>query len=165
MPDTSEMAGRILGLFLDLVHLRPVLSMAPADVTRLRELLESLDPDGLPRRTESYNLLFRIGYVLSRHDESLTMGQLSAALDMPLSTVTRLVDWLEDGGFAQRQPDPNDGRVTRVALTNSGTALSCAITGILAERTDQILREFSAEEAQILALLLTKYLAVARRLS
>jgi DNA-binding MarR family transcriptional regulator len=158
----SEMADRILGLFLDLFYLQPVLSMAPQDVVRLRDLLENLYPDGLRRRTESYNLLFRIGYVLSRQDENLTMSQLSAALDMPLSTVTRLVDWLEEGGFARRQPDPDDGRVTRVALTASGAELSRAITGFLSERTVQVLQAFTAEEAQILSLLLEKYLRTAR---
>lgn len=163
MHASSNMAERILGLFLDLFYLQPVLSMAPQDVVRLRDLLENLYPDGLPRRTESYNLLFRIGYVLSRQHEPLTMGQLGAALDIPLSTVTRLVDWLEEGGFARRQPDPDDGRVIRVTLTASGAELSRAITGFLAERTVQILQEFTPEEAQILTLLLDKYLTVARR--
>jgi DNA-binding MarR family transcriptional regulator len=153
----------MLGLFLDLFYLQPVLTMAPRDVVRLREMLESIYPEGTRRRTDSYNLLFRIGYVLSRQDGSLPMGQLATLLDLPLSSVTRLVDWLEEGGFAQRQSDPTDGRVIRVALTACGAELSRAITGFLAERTVQILQEFSAEETQILTLLLEKYLRVAGR--
>lgn len=164
MHPSLEPANRLLGLFLDLFYLQPVLSMAPRDVVRLREMLESIYPEGLPRRSESYNLLFRIGYVLTRHDDNLTMGQLGAALDIPLSTATRLVDWLEEGGFAVRQSDPHDGRVTRVNLTSSGADLSRAIMGFLAERTSQILQEFTPEETQILTLLLGKYLAVAQRL-
>lgn len=94
----------------------------------------------MPRRTESYNLLFRIGHVLSRHDDSLTMSRLSAALDIAPSTASRLVDWLEAGGFAERRTDPTDGRVIRVA------------------------QALTPEEAQILTLLLSKYLAAARQL-
>lgn len=157
-------ADRLLGLFLDLFYLQPMLSMAPGNVVRLREVLEGLYPEGLPRRTESYNLLFRIGHVLSRHEENLSMGQLAAALDSPLSTVTRLVDWLEEGGFAERQPDRDDGRVVRVSLTAAGAELSRSITGFLAERTALVLQEFTPEETQILTLLLGKYLSVARRI-
>lgn len=156
-------ADQVLDLFLDIFYLQPGLAMVPGDVVRLREMLESIYPEGLRRRTDSYSLLFRIGHVLSRQQEHLTMGQLSTALDIPLSTATRLVDWLEEGGFAERQADPHDGRVTRVALTGAGAELSRAITGFLAERTAQILREFTPEEVQILTLLLSKYLAVAKR--
>ncbi len=163
MNPTLEPADRLLGIFLDLFYLQPGLSMAPRDVVRLRELLESLNPGGLQRRTESYQLLFRIGHVLSRHEGSMTMGQLSSALDIPLSTATRLVDWMEEGGFAERRPDPADGRVIRVSLTDSGMELSRAITGFLVERTAKILEEFTPEETQIFTLLLGKYLTVARR--
>jgi len=157
-------ADQLLGIFLDLFYLQPVLSMMPQDVLRLREVLENMYPEGLPRRTDSYNLLFRIGYVLSRHSDHLTMSQLGAALDIPLSTATRLVDWLEAGGFAERLPDPDDGRITRVALTAAGAELSRAITGFLGERTAQILHDLTPEETQILTLLLGKYLTAARRL-
>ncbi|HWI61309.1 MAG TPA: MarR family transcriptional regulator [Symbiobacteriaceae bacterium] len=163
MKPSLEPANRLLELFLDLFYLQPVLTMAPQDVIRLRDMLESIYPEGLPRRTESYNLLFRIGYVLSRQDENLTMGQLASALDVPLSTATRLVDWLEEGGFAVRQTDSADGRVIRVALTDPGAGFSHAITGFLVERVAQTLQEFTQEETQILTLLLSKYLAAARR--
>lgn len=160
----STHANQLLNIFFDLFYLHPVLTMVPEDVIRLREILDKLYPEGTPRRTESYNLLFRVGWVLGRPGDALTMSQFGEALDIPISTATRLVDWLEAGGFVERLSDTADRRVTRVALTGAGVELVGAIRGFMLERTLQVLGEFTPEETQILTLLLGKYLTTARRI-
>jgi len=41
------------------------------------------------------------------------MGELSKALDVPLSTATRIADCGQER-YAERSPDPKDRRVVRV---------------------------------------------------
>lgn len=51
---------------------------------------------------------------------SLTLGALAAAEQVSAPTVTRLVDKLEEMGLVEREPDPDDRRVTRVVITDIG---------------------------------------------
>ena len=52
-----------------------------------------------------------------------TLGELAKAEQVRPPTMTRLVGALERQGFVRRVPDPNDGRVTRIAPTAKGRAL------------------------------------------
>ena len=47
----------------------------------------------------------------------LTLGDLAAAEQVRPPTMTRLVTALEDAGLVVREPDPEDGRLTRVRAT------------------------------------------------
>lgn len=86
--------------------------------------------------------------------EPLTMSRLSRAMGVPLSTATRLVDWLVTHGYAERSSDASDRRVVRVALTRSGCELYEAINLALARRLEKILSRLnSAERKQLVALL------------
>ena len=51
-----------------------------------------------------------------------TMGQVSAALQLPGPTVTRVVDGLVDAALVYRLPDPDDGRRILVHLSGVGRA-------------------------------------------
>ncbi len=84
------------------------------------------------------------------------MGELSKALDVPLSTATRIVDWLVKGGYAERLPDPQDRRVVRVALTKYGRALIKAGDKFIRQRVEQVLCVFTDKERQTLISLLSK---------
>jgi DNA-binding MarR family transcriptional regulator len=46
--------------------------------------------------------------------------QLAEILGVGLTTLTGIVDRLETRSLVQRQPDPNDRRVRRISLTESG---------------------------------------------
>ncbi len=52
-----------------------------------------------------------------------TLGELAAAEQVRPPTMTRIVAALERAGLVERQPDPADGRVTRIAATARGRAL------------------------------------------
>ena len=53
----------------------------------------------------------------------LTLGELAAAEQVKPPTMTRLVSALEDAGLVTREPDADDGRLTRIRATARGRTL------------------------------------------
>ena len=84
------------------------------------------------------------------------MGELSRALEVPLSTATRLIDGLVESGYAERVPDPEDRRVVRVKLTPEGQELFHLLYSYIKEQIDLILIRFSDSERKQLISLLRK---------
>ena len=101
------------------------------------------------------NTIGRAARIL-RSQESLTMGELSAALSLPLSTTTRMVDWLVATAQAVRLPDTDDRRVVRVALTEAGLKMHDFIEARLSQNAQRTLRCLSEEERSTLLVLLRK---------
>ena len=52
-----------------------------------------------------------------------TLGELAAAEQVRPPTMTRLVAALQAQGLVRRVPDPDDGRITRIAPTAKGRSL------------------------------------------
>jgi len=53
----------------------------------------------------------------------VTLGELAAAEQVKPPTMTRLVSALEDAGLVTREPDADDGRLTRIRATARGRTL------------------------------------------
>lgn len=60
--------------------------------------------------------------LLLQPDKGWRMGDLSNRLLCDNSKMTRIVDYLAENGWAERQPDPNDRRAQQVFLTTTGAA-------------------------------------------
>jgi DNA-binding MarR family transcriptional regulator len=143
-----------------LIGLKPRLKVVlPEDLARAKARFDTSHPAGKAGSVADYDLLFNIGVILSRRQEPVTMGELSQALDVPLSTATRIVDWLVKNAFAERLPDPDDRRIVRVALTETGQAMCRAGNEFIGKRVEQLLRPFTPEEREHLVLLLRKLVA------
>jgi DNA-binding MarR family transcriptional regulator len=97
----------------------------------------------------------RMGSILYR-GVNPTMGELSKTLALPLSTMTRMVDAGESFGIVQRLPDPDDGRIVRVALTDDGRQLHEAMKDMQAQGIKKVLVCLTQEERAILLTLLRK---------
>jgi DNA-binding MarR family transcriptional regulator len=97
-----------------------------------------------------------IGFVFSRQDEPITMGDLSRIMGVPFSTATRTADWLVNNGYVQRLADPEDRRVVRVELTGAGKELYQTMNNLLLESAEQVLHNFSPQERKELGRLLGK---------
>lgn len=91
-------------------------------------------------------LFYRMSVPLYARQTPMTMGELSKALGIPLSTATRFVDWLSKHGYAQRSSDPHDRRVVRVALSPQGRELYEAINFSFAQKLERILRRLTPTE-------------------
>ena len=108
--------------------------------------------------TGNYELFYRVGSWIG-HGENLTMGELSNVLSVPLSTATRIVDYLLERGYVRRLPDPEDRRVVRVGLTTAGMKLYGTIDNHVKERAQQLLSCLNNEERDHLYNILGKVLS------
>ena len=82
----------------------------------------------------------------------LPMRELATELGCDASTVTGLVDRLEERGLVVRQPDPDDRRVKALAVTPAGVALRDRIAAALDDEPH--LLALSAEQQEQLRELL-----------
>lgn len=75
-------------------------------------------------RTHFDTTLPRFDYLsqLHRHPEGLRMNELSRHLMVTGGSITGLTDQLEQEGFVQRAPSPDDRRATLLRLTPAGRA-------------------------------------------
>ena len=82
--------------------------------------------------SEALGMSFSRARALRRlaHD-SLSMGELAAALDIDRPNATVLVDDLETQGLVRRRPHPTDRRAKLVEATRKGKALARRAEAIL----------------------------------
>ena len=73
---------------------------------------------------ERFGLGYQEIYLLQllRRREAARMGEIAAALGIPMFSTTRLVKRLENLGYVSRQLDKKDRRVVRVRLESPGDA-------------------------------------------
>ncbi len=105
------------------------------------------------RLNNSPEVLFRVGTVLNSHP-GITMGELSYALSVPLSTATRVVDALVDQGYVQRLPDKEDRRIVRISFTPLGRELYNFVDTYITERIHKIASRLTQDEMAMLITLL-----------
>jgi DNA-binding MarR family transcriptional regulator len=105
---------------------------------------------------EDRAFLFRILSALHNREHPPTMGELSAELDIPLSSATRMADGLVRAKLVRRRADRKDRRVVRLCMTERGDGFIDARRRDVKERVKHLLRRFSAEEQEQLIRLLSK---------
>ena len=153
-PTLAAHIDQAAAIVRDIMRLRPRLRLAPPpDLARAKAQFDTLHSAG------DHGTLFQIGVVLARQAEPLSMGELSKALDVPLSTATRIVDWWVKSGYAERSRDAQDRRVVRVALTQAGRDLLKAGNKLICQRVEQVLRRFTPEERETLVALMRRLVA------
>lgn len=135
-----------------------LMSMPPEMRAHLIGQLDGIHPKFSSHLIAEPPTIHRIASMLYG-DPKPTMGELSKALSLPLSTVSRIISMLEEHRYAQRLPDPEDGRVVRVALTDVGRQLYEAMQSHVARSAQTILDCLTVEEQIILLTLLGKVAA------
>lgn len=130
-------------------------AMLHDELAKTQNRLEEVGPGNQTRLFTDYGFFYRVSNSMYGKD-NLTMGELSNALSVPLSTATRMVDWLVANGYVQRLPDPADRRVVRVALTEKGQNLHQTIEKYTGERVQQVVSCLTAEEQTTLFALIHK---------
>jgi DNA-binding MarR family transcriptional regulator len=141
-----ELLQRFMGLRIDL--------MLPEHMLRFKQQMEN--SRGTASSMEDYTFLFRIFTLLAapRSDTPPTMSELSTHLNLPFSSTTRLIDWLERAQFVERIHDVNDRRVVRVHMTATGEQLYQIGMDHNKQQIARLLKDFSAtEQAQLLRLM------------
>jgi DNA-binding MarR family transcriptional regulator len=84
------------------------------------------------------------------------MSELGAMLGLAKSSLTGLVDRTERNGLVSREPDPQDTRAVRVALTPQGSKLAEQFYGETCRRIEKLPAGLSATECGTLVDLLSR---------
>lgn len=120
-------------------------ALLPNELAKIHDSVKNLNQEDELQPATNYELFYRVSNVILDED-SLTMSELSNAIAVPMSTATRIADWLVDSGYVQRLPDYEDRRVVRVALTKSGKELHKTVENFIIQRLQQILSGLTDEE-------------------
>jgi DNA-binding MarR family transcriptional regulator len=150
---TEATAEQFMNLIQRYMALRPRL-IPPKDVLQFKETMKSFK--GSDYKAGDHEFVFRILILLSKNEEPLTMSELSSDLNVPMSTATRIVDGLVQGGMVERVNDPNDRRVVRVGMSKNGRELYETGMAYSKQRITKLLENFSAEEQSQLVRLMNK---------
>ena len=87
-------------------------------------------------------------------EDGQTLAQLSRSMLVTAGNLTGLVDRAERDGIVERRPDPNDRRLTRVALTARGQKLAHKAIARHSELAEEILGPLQPKEREELRRLL-----------
>ncbi len=147
---TAVREPRAVGVGRD-VHLN-VLLLADRN---LRELEEMCGAEGITH--QQYVALWTL-CLADDPDGGVPMGAVADGLLNRASDVTRLVDRLERGGFAERFPHPDDRRSVLVRATARGRDVFAAVTPKLQAFHRRQWSNLSADELATLGRLITKAL-------
>jgi DNA-binding MarR family transcriptional regulator len=155
---TEKTADQFVELIQRYVCLRPKLIL-PEHVIQFKKKMDGLrnKMDGAGGSPEDHSFLFRILILLAQSATPFTMSELSTELNVPMSTATRIVDWLVRGDLVERVNDPNDRRIVRVGMSKGGRELYEMGMTYNKQRITRLLKDFTAEE-QVQLLNLTKKL-------
>lgn len=85
---------------------------------------------------------------------AMRQSELIKALDLDPSTVTKMLQRLEQAGHVRRRPDPRDGRAVLVEATDTGCGLHEEVTQAWTDLEEHTLAGLSpADRAQLAGLL------------
>jgi DNA-binding MarR family transcriptional regulator len=150
---TENTAEQFMDLIQRYMTLRPRL-IPPKDILQFKEKMKSFK--GAEYKAGDHEFVFRILMLLSKNPDPLTMSELSSELNVPLSTATRIVDGLVQGGMVARVNDPNDRRVVRVGMSKNGRKLYETGLAYSKQRIMNLLKDFDAGEQDELLRLMNK---------
>jgi DNA-binding MarR family transcriptional regulator len=140
---TDKTAEQFVELIQKFICLRP--KLVPTEhVLQFKKKMEALKGSGYT--SEDHSFVLRLLILLSQSEESLTMSKLSTELNLPMSTATRIVDWLVNSGVVERINDPNDRRVVRVSISKIGRELHETGMEHNKKRISRLLKDFTPEE-------------------
>ncbi|WP_409276315.1 MarR family winged helix-turn-helix transcriptional regulator [Neobacillus sp. SCS-31] len=85
-----------------------------------------------------------------REHGDMTIGELSNKMYLAFSTTTDLVDRMEKNSLVMRVKDPKDRRVVRIHLLEEGERIIDEVIKKRQEYLQDILKNFTSEEIQLL---------------
>ena len=154
--NTDQQVSELADILRRILYLRPHWkAVVPENMAAMKAYLDEERLKGNSSGV-NFNLVYNIGVILTREQGAITMGEFGYALNVPLSTATRIADWMVDHGYVQRKRDPGDRRVVRLSLTDSGQELYRTINQFILERVEGLLSKFTPKEREDLIVLMQK---------
>ncbi len=93
---------------------------------------------------------------LFRHDGKLKMKEIADLINRDKSTITYLVNRLNESGYVIRKKSGKDSRETYISLTDKGWAMEGKFNGVSEKLIKTAYKGFSEEEQETLLKLLQK---------
>lgn len=81
-------------------------------------------------------------------EDGQTPKQIARTLSLDGSTITGILDRMENKNLVRRTPDPEDRRTLKVVITNQGLELRECIEEVIEEVNKRILEMFTFEEQE-----------------
>jgi len=88
--------------------------------------------------------------------DGMTQAELSRVVAIEPPTVVRTIDRMVRDGLVTRAPDPDDGRLSRIYLTERARSLRDELVPLAAAVNGEVLNGLTASEARTLRRLLAK---------
>jgi DNA-binding MarR family transcriptional regulator len=85
-------------------------------------------------------------------EDGLRMGELARRARLAKQTMTTMVRLLERDGLVRREPDPDDGRASRIYLTKRSRSFQPVAERVLRELEQLVIKSLGATRAQQLAI-------------
>ena len=82
--------------------------------------------------------------------EGLMHTELARRLQVQPATITKMLQRMEKAGFVARRPDPDDQRVSRVYLTETGRAVRADVQQVWRQLEEEAFAGFTLEERLLL---------------
>jgi len=161
-----ESAPQVLQLLQRFIRLRKYFRIdSPQNMRILAEKLRESKRKHPTDNPISPDVFYNLGMILSRDDEPKTMSELSRDMEIPMSSATRIIDWMTKNGYTARFPDPEDRRIVRVGLTDEGRSAYASLNDIILESFQRILKIYTPEEIKTLQSLFCKALDEVEKVS
>ena len=156
----ATQSGEMMGIFQEFLTLRHNFkAVPPENVAAMRAYLDEERRKGKAGAIK-FNQFYNVGVILSRASEPVTMGMFSHLLAVPLSTATRIADWMVQHGYVQRVRDGRDRRVVRLELTDEGRQLHDTINHFVCARVEWLMHELSPAERESMLTLMHRLVEI-----
>ena len=113
--------------------------------------------DGLTR--SEYELLVMLVINLDEHKKALSVTEISNLLQITPAGATHLINALEETGYIERLPAPNDRRIVLIGLTDKGTKVAQALISQVQEQLIGLVNYLGEEDSKTLIRLLSQAIA------
>lgn len=88
--------------------------------------------------------------------EGITQTELAERMKVKPATVTKMLQRMEKAGFITRRPDPQDQRISRVYLSDSGRAVQNQVEAVFQKIAEETFADFAEEDTVLLRRCLLK---------
>ena len=83
-------------------------------------------------------------------EDGLGQAELTRRLGIEAASVSKAIERMENAGFIQRRPDPDDARTNRIFLTDLGRSLEKPVHEAWFEVEEELLANMTLEERLLL---------------
>lgn len=134
---------------------------------RLLRRLDKIISTHVASKFDGFDLSFQqwIALKVVRDGVACNAGELARELGITTGATTRMVDVLEARGLMERDRDTEDRRVVRLVTTPTGKDAVRKLQGEVVATWNELLADFTQDEANVLVDLLIRLLAAAERVA